>query len=54
MNLLDPLLIRLGRTMVLELNVARLQDHLEGETTADRFRLADPGRVHVDVCNGNR
>jgi type 2 lantibiotic biosynthesis protein LanM len=37
MNLLDPLLIRLGRTMVLELNVARLQGHLEGETAADRF-----------------
>ncbi len=37
-NLVDPLLVRLGRTMVLELNVARLQGHLDGETPADRFQ----------------
>jgi type 2 lantibiotic biosynthesis protein LanM len=38
MNLPDPLLARLGRTMVLELNVARLQELLEGDTPAERFR----------------
>ncbi len=38
MNLPDPLLARLGRTMVLELNVARLKDLLEGDTPAERFR----------------
>lgn len=38
MNLPDPLLSRMGRTMVLELNVARLQDLLEGDTPAERFR----------------
>ncbi len=37
MNLLDPLLLRLSRTMVLELNVARLQGYLAGETPAERF-----------------
>ena len=37
MNLLDPLLLRLGRTMVLELNIARLQGHLDGATPSDRF-----------------
>ncbi|UCC89732.1 MAG: type 2 lantipeptide synthetase LanM family protein [Anaerolineales bacterium] len=37
MNLPDPLLTRLGRTLVLELNVARLQDVLDGETPAERF-----------------
>lgn len=38
MNLPDPLLIRLGRTMVLELNVARLRDHLAGDTPEARFQ----------------
>jgi type 2 lantibiotic biosynthesis protein LanM len=38
MNLPDPLLIRLGRTMVLELNVARLQDDLAGDTPEARFQ----------------
>ncbi len=37
MNLPDPLLLRLSRTMVLELNVTRLQGHLEGETPTERF-----------------
>lgn len=37
MNLPEPLLMRLGRTMALELNVARLQGMLEGETPAERF-----------------
>jgi len=37
MNLLDPLLLRLSRTMVLELNVARLQGFLEGDTPLERF-----------------
>ncbi|MDX1416319.1 MAG: type 2 lanthipeptide synthetase LanM family protein [Candidatus Promineifilaceae bacterium] len=36
-NLPDPLLLRLSRTMVLELNVARLQGHLSGATPAERF-----------------
>ncbi|HXF60296.1 MAG TPA: type 2 lanthipeptide synthetase LanM family protein, partial [Caldilineaceae bacterium] len=34
----EPLLMRLGRTLVLELNVARLQGHLEGETPEARFQ----------------
>jgi len=38
MNLPDPLLMRLGRTLVLELNVARLQGYLDGETPAERFQ----------------
>jgi type 2 lantibiotic biosynthesis protein LanM len=38
MNLPDPLLIRLGRAMVLELNVARLQDYLAGDTPEARFQ----------------
>ncbi|MDI9546736.1 MAG: type 2 lanthipeptide synthetase LanM family protein [Chloroflexota bacterium] len=37
MNLPDPLLMRLGRTMALELNVARLQGMLDGETPTERF-----------------
>lgn len=37
MNLPDPLLQRLSRTMVLELNVARLQDRLSGSTPAERY-----------------
>ena len=37
MNLPDPLLTRLGRTMVLELNVARLQGFLDGDTPEARF-----------------
>ncbi len=37
MNLPDILLMRLGRTMVLELNVARLQGHLKGVTPEERF-----------------
>jgi hypothetical protein len=37
MNLPDPLLLRLSRTMVLELNVARLQGRLEGATPPERF-----------------
>ncbi|MCB0073767.1 MAG: type 2 lantipeptide synthetase LanM, partial [Caldilineaceae bacterium] len=46
-NLLGPLLMRLGRTMVLELNVARLLDQLDGDTAEARFhsfiaRLQDP------------
>ena len=36
-NLLTPLLMRIGRTMVLELNVARLQDRLSGITPEERF-----------------
>jgi hypothetical protein len=36
-NLPGPLLIVLGRTMVLELNVARLQGLLEGNTAEERF-----------------
>jgi type 2 lantibiotic biosynthesis protein LanM len=38
MNLPEPLLTRLGRTMVLELNVARLRSSLDGDTPADRFQ----------------
>ncbi len=38
MNLPDPLLAQLGRTMVLELNVARLQGLLEGDTSEERFQ----------------
>jgi len=38
MNLPGPLLTRLGRTMVLELNVARLQDSLDGDTPRERFQ----------------
>lgn len=46
-NLPDPLLMRLSRTLVLELNVARLQGLLAGDTPQARFesfveRLADP------------
>lgn len=46
-NLPEALLMRLGRTMVLELNVLRLQGLLEGETAQARYlsfvqRLADP------------
>lgn len=46
-NLPDPLLMRLSRTLVLELNVARLQGLLTGDTSQARFesfveRLADP------------
>ena len=37
MNLPDPLLMRLGRTMVLELNVARLQGLLDGDSPEERF-----------------
>lgn len=37
MNLPGPLLTRLSRTLVLELNIARLQGHLEGETPTERF-----------------
>ncbi len=49
MNLPEPLLMRLSRTMTLELNVARLQGQLQGETPAERFRsfvagLRQPGR----------
>ena len=49
MNLPEPLLMRIGRTMALELNVARLQGFLSGDTPADRFRsfvegLRDPQR----------
>jgi type 2 lantibiotic biosynthesis protein LanM len=38
MNLPDPLLTQLGRTMVLELNVARLQGFLDGDTPEERFQ----------------
>jgi type 2 lantibiotic biosynthesis protein LanM len=38
MNLPEPLLTRLGRTMVLELNVARLQGSLDGDTPEERFQ----------------
>jgi len=38
MNLPGPLLTRLGRTMVLELNVARLQGTLDGDTPKERFQ----------------
>ena len=46
-NLPGPLMTRIGRTLVLELNVARLQDKLEGDDAAQRFRsfirlLCDP------------
>lgn len=37
MNLPDPLLMRLSRTLVLELHVARLQGQLAGETPEERF-----------------
>ena len=37
MNLVEPLMLRLSRTMVLELNVARLQGHLSGDTPSERF-----------------
>ncbi len=37
-NLVDPLLMRIGRTMVLELNVARLQGHLSGSSPEERFK----------------
>ena len=36
-NLADPLLLRLGRTLALELNVARLQGLLAGETPEERY-----------------
>ncbi len=53
MNLPDPLLLRLSRTMVLELNVARLQGQLEGATPPERFisfieRLRRP-QVALDI-----
>jgi type 2 lantibiotic biosynthesis protein LanM len=38
MNLPDPLLLRLGRCMVLELNVARLQGLLDGDSPEERFQ----------------
>jgi type 2 lantibiotic biosynthesis protein LanM len=38
MNLPEPLLTRLGRTMVLELNVARLQGSLDGDAPGERFQ----------------
>jgi hypothetical protein len=38
MNLPDPLLTQLGRTMVLELNVARLQGFLDGDSPEERFQ----------------
>jgi type 2 lantibiotic biosynthesis protein LanM len=46
-NLAQQLLPQLSRTIVLELNVARLQGHLTGETAEERFasylqRLAQP------------
>src|ERR1700749_3456505 len=46
-NLLAQLLAILGPTMVLELHVARLQGHLKGETSQERFqsfveRIRDP------------
>ena len=55
-NLLGPLLMRLGRTMVLELNVARLLDQLEGDTTAARFhsfiaRLQDPAAAQAILAD---
>lgn len=37
MNLSDPLLMRLSRTLVLELHVARLQGKLDGDTPKERF-----------------
>ncbi|MCC6170219.1 MAG: type 2 lantipeptide synthetase LanM family protein, partial [Caldilineaceae bacterium] len=37
MNLPDPLLMRMSRTLVLELHVARLQGLLEGDTPEARF-----------------
>ena len=37
MNLAEPLLTRLGRTLVLELNVLRLQGRLEGKDAQQRF-----------------
>jgi type 2 lantibiotic biosynthesis protein LanM len=38
MNLTDPLLMRLSRTLVLELNVARLQGYLQGNTPKERYQ----------------
>ena len=35
---ISPLLLMLGRTMVLELNIARLEDRLEGASSQDRFQ----------------
>jgi len=37
-NLPEKLLAMLSRTMVLELNIARLQGHLKGDTPAERFQ----------------
>jgi type 2 lantibiotic biosynthesis protein LanM len=37
-NLRDQLLMLMSRTLVLELNVARLKGQLEGDTPAERFR----------------
>ena len=37
-NLADPLLLRLGRTMALELNIARLQGELDGHSPEERFQ----------------
>lgn len=50
MNLVEPLLMRIGRTLVLELNVLRLQDLLEGDTARERFlsflrRLHEPAVI---------
>ncbi len=47
MNLPDPLLLRISRTLVLELHVARLQGVLAGDTPEERFesfveRLSQP------------
>ena len=50
MNLPDLIIQRLGRTLVLELNVLRLQDGLAGESARERFldfvsKLRDPAFV---------
>ena len=37
-NIPGPLLMRISRTLVLELHVARLQGHLQGETPQARFQ----------------
>lgn len=49
-GLLEQLLARLGKTLVLELNVARVQERLQGETPEQRFthfldQLASPGQL---------
>ena len=52
MNLLDPLLLRLSRTLVLELNVARLQGYLAGDTALERFLNFVEGLRQPEIALG--